>query len=341
LAHILPDGRKVNKSMYRKQSFNQHYHQSMGNGIGNIEVSSSHPEPLVLSTSPSYFSPPSTGNGQSHQDKLKGLFDSSNLSGSPRSFVDGMFISTNGSVFSQRSMSSSSQTSNIWRDNLNRSSSFRQNNNNNNLINRSSLLAASLRDEFAVEDDDDEPIVLHQPFDDEVEDEVFLSKQEDFVPSSLSELLTPQEQMKKLHSTKPTSNGGLSATLPVDLWGGNSPRYPKSHVDSFSEHSGSPYRAASLKTLQPIGTPDKTSQLTSNSNNINNYNNINKNYMGSPFRAGLFDDQGLRSRLSNSSNDYHQNIITSATSQFQRLTPSLEDETQLFYMEQDNPKNLI
>lgn len=110
-------------------------------------------------------------------------------------------------------------------------------------------------DDFAIDDDD--------PF------------EEDFVPSSLTDLLTPQE--RKRRGSRPSSS--LAHTLPSsgihpDIWGSaastSSPRLVR---QSFSETAS----ASPLRVLQPIGTPDRISSITAampGFNNTSNYSNL-------------------------------------------------------------------
>jgi hypothetical protein len=97
--------------------------------------------------------------------------------------------------------------------------------------------------------------------------------EEDFVPSSLSDLLTPQERERRgsrpssmLHQTNPFHG---SAT--TDLWASSSPRYPR---HSFSDLSQSP-----MRVLEPIGTPDRSSIGAGTSNGIVSSSARSFNYM--------------------------------------------------------------
>lgn len=85
-------------------------------------------------------------------------------------------------------------------------------------------------DDFAIEDDDDDDNLAYQ---------------EDFVPSSLTDLLTPQERQRR--GSRPSSS---------DIWT-SSPRLSISarKPSNFSDIAGSPLRQS---YPAPIGTPDRT-----------------------------------------------------------------------------------
>lgn len=133
----------------------------------------------------------------------------------------------------------------------------------------SSMSSTSINDECAIDDDDDG-----------------LACQEDFVPSSLNDLLTPQERERR--GSRPSSAATpVSFAVPPqqtsipsgsaipnnDIWA-SSPRFAtRRRDDSFSEIAGSPLRqsfsvtnsiTSNLQVPQhsyhpPIGTPERTS----------------------------------------------------------------------------------
>jgi CCCH-type zinc finger/Zinc finger C-x8-C-x5-C-x3-H type (and similar) len=298
LAHILPDGRRVNtrggQHPQTLQAVNgQQQQQQQQPLLNNQQLSSLSQSPVVVhgghsisshqgsmsgqqSSLSSFNSPPggvgSANNGISAQSlphnlvglnghfsdvraasshdnitnsRLKNNIYSPNEASSPFSRSFADGIFTS-PVGSARSVSSSA---NLWphvRQNRQASSPFPP-------------------DDFAIDDDD--------PF------------EEDFVPSSLTDLLTPQE--RKRRGSRPSSS--LSHTVPAggihpDIWGTtNSNRIssPRMVRQSFSDNANG---SSPLKVLQPIGTPERTSSITaaspgfssssSTQNNFNNYSNL-------------------------------------------------------------------
>lgn len=366
LAHILPDGRRVNPKRYNNdhhkngtstqqqqkqpastgnnghsqqaqqaQHGNGHTHNgslgsasagnggednvgtasaaitgsAAGNGTANgtlsspSNVSQSLPQPVAGGSAPQG---PSTPAMRSVYGSNYGLSEQPSHN-SPRSYSHSHSSEPQGSLGMPLSLSPLPVRS-IW-NNSSASASDRPNSFTRPAA--SSLLSMMEQNEYAVDDED--------VFEDE----------EEFVPSSLNDLLTPQERQRR--GSRRTS--GASGAL-ADLWGPGHTIVGPSSVSgttpipartSFTEPSDSPLsQQATSRVLNPIGTPDHAPRGSLSQRIAAG--------IGSPASRAKPIVPSFAAAASSAS-------TTSAATPISNAQPDGEDDTQ-FYLEQDEGDKL-